>query len=90
MGFSGNSLLVEASVIGLLFRIAPAKYKVGDEEIYLHWDSFELLASWIMFKSILIYVLCILLGLPKCTTRKNTERYYTPNLLKKVSSYSLF
>ena len=41
MGFSGNSLLVDASVIGLLFRIAPAKYKVVHEEIFLHWDSFE-------------------------------------------------
>ena len=41
MGFSGNSLSVEASIIGLLFRIAPAQYKVVHEEMSLHWDSFE-------------------------------------------------
>ena len=41
MGFSGNLLSVEASVIGLLFRIAQAHYKVVHEEISLRWDSFE-------------------------------------------------
>ena len=41
MGFFGNSLSVEASIIGLLFWIAPAQYKVVREEISLHWNSFE-------------------------------------------------
>ena len=41
MGFSGNSLLVEACIVGLLFWIASAKYKVVYEEISLRWDSFE-------------------------------------------------
>jgi len=41
LGFSGNSLSVEASKIGLWFQIPAVLYKVVYEEISLKWAGVE-------------------------------------------------